>query len=89
MDPLTASLHDCSHQFIPHLLANHGNATIRVDDSYYTITITKLPIITKLPDSPTSVLGKRCHSDGCKEYKKNRRLTDNNPLYNTLGHNFE
>jgi len=88
MDPLTTSLHDCSHQFIPHLSANHGNATIRVDDSYYTITITKLPSITKLPDSSHSVLGKRCHSD---EYKKckTRRLTDTNPLYNTLGHNFE
>jgi hypothetical protein len=83
MDPLTASLHDCSHKFIPHLSANYGNATIRVGDSYYTITI------TKLPDSSHSVLGKRCHSDGCKEYKKNRRLTDTNPLYNTLGHNFE
>ena len=89
MDPLTASLHDCSHRIIPHLSANHGSATISFGDSYYTITITKLPSITKLPDSSHSVLGKRCHSDGCKEHKKNRRLTDNNPLYNALGHNFE
>ena len=88
MDPLTASLHDCSHCFIPHLLNNTGNVTIRFGDSYYTITI------TKIPDSSNSVLGKRCHSDDSNEYHSlerniNRRLSDNNILYNTLGHNFE
>ena len=88
MDPLTASLHDCSHRIIPHLSANHGSATISFGDSYYTITITKLPSITKLSDSSHSVLGKRCQSDTSKEHKK-IRLTDNNPLYNALGHNFE
>ena len=28
MDPLTASLHDCSHCFIPHLLNNTGNVPL-------------------------------------------------------------
>ena len=44
MDPLTASLHDCSHRFIPHVKDNQCAATIQYGGSYYTIVIQKQPV---------------------------------------------
>lgn len=71
MDPLTASLHDCAHRFIPHVKDNQCAATIRYGDSYYTIVIQKQPVqVSYTPHAvmemlkqmeQKSILGKRPH----------------------------
>jgi hypothetical protein len=57
MDPLTASLHVCAHRFIPYVKDNQCSATIRYDDSYYTIVIQKQPVqVSYTPPSVVEML---------------------------------
>jgi hypothetical protein len=57
MDPLTASLHVCAHRFIPYVKDNQCAATIRYDDSYYTIIIQKQPVqVSYTPPSVVEML---------------------------------
>lgn len=43
MDPLTTSLQECAHHFIPHVKDGQWAVSIKYGDSYYSIVIGKQP----------------------------------------------
>jgi len=103
-DPFTASLHECAHQFIPHMTGIQCMTTIQYGNTRYTVTITKQldsPIPYRTPvfvpanahqASSPSVLGKRSRSPEPLELNiKEHRYDDRSffELYPEFGHNFK